>query len=112
MQRLTIGEIVFVELCHLRTFLGTYEQFISVLWNNILYWQCLEVFMEQRPDYITIVGKYDKKIYRKIILNLFRRPMPSTAQVRRSEYDKGDDNTDDKTYNPHTDTGTFIVLYM
>ena len=34
MQRLTIGEIVFIGLCHLQTFVGTYEQFISVLWNN------------------------------------------------------------------------------
>ena len=36
MQRLTIGEIVLVGLCHLRTAFGTYEQFISVLWNNFL----------------------------------------------------------------------------
>ena len=34
MQILTTGNIVFVGFCHLRTFFGTYEQFISVLWNN------------------------------------------------------------------------------
>ena len=47
MQRLTIGEIVFVGLYHFRTLFGTYEEFISVLWNNFFYWQCSLVFMEQ-----------------------------------------------------------------
>ena len=37
MERLTMGKIVFVGLCHLRTFFGTYEQFISVLWNGFFY---------------------------------------------------------------------------
>ena len=37
MQKLTTGNIVFVGFCHLRTFFGTYEQFISVLWNDFLY---------------------------------------------------------------------------
>ena len=32
-----MGEIVFVGLWHLRTFFGTYEQFISVLWNVFLW---------------------------------------------------------------------------
>ena len=32
-----MGKVVFVGLCHLRTFVGTYEQFISVLWNNFFY---------------------------------------------------------------------------
>ena len=36
MQRLTVGEIVFVRLWHIRTFFGTYEQFIRVLWNVFL----------------------------------------------------------------------------
>ena len=34
MQRLTMVKIVFVGLCDLLTFFGTYEQFISVLWNK------------------------------------------------------------------------------
>ena len=34
MQRLTIVKIVFVGFCDLLTFFGTYEQFISVLWND------------------------------------------------------------------------------
>ena len=34
MQRLTIGELVFVGFCHLRNIFGTYKQFISVLWND------------------------------------------------------------------------------
>ena len=42
-------KIVSVGLCHLRTFVGTYEQFISVLWNNFFNWECSEVFMELRP---------------------------------------------------------------
>ena len=28
---------MFVGLCHLRTFFGTYERFISVLWNEFFY---------------------------------------------------------------------------
>ena len=35
-----MGKIVFVGLCHLRTFVGTYEQFISVLWNDFFYCLC------------------------------------------------------------------------
>ena len=34
MDRLRMGKIVFIGLCHLQTFFGTYEQFISVLWND------------------------------------------------------------------------------
>ena len=37
MQRLTMVNIVFVRLSDLRTFFGTYEQFISVLWNDFFY---------------------------------------------------------------------------
>ena len=40
MQRLTMGEIVIVVICHLRTFFGTYEQFISCFFNVLFYWQC------------------------------------------------------------------------
>ena len=32
-----MGNKVVIGLCHLRTFVGTYEQFISVLWNDFLY---------------------------------------------------------------------------
>ena len=34
MQRLMMGKIVFIGLCHLQIVLGTNEQFISVLWNE------------------------------------------------------------------------------
>ena len=37
MDRLTMRKIVFIGLCHLRTIFGTYEQFISVLWNDFFY---------------------------------------------------------------------------
>ena len=37
MDRLTMGKIVLLGLCYLRTFFGTYEQFISVLWNIFFY---------------------------------------------------------------------------
>ena len=37
MEGLTMGKIVFVGLCHSQTFSGTYEQFISVLWNDFFY---------------------------------------------------------------------------
>ena len=36
MQKLTMGEIVYVGLCHLQTLVGTCEQFISVFWNVFL----------------------------------------------------------------------------
>ena len=29
-----------------------FSYFISVLWDDIFYWQCSYVFMEQRPDFI------------------------------------------------------------
>ena len=34
MQRLTMVKIVFIGFCDLLTIFGTYEQFISVLWND------------------------------------------------------------------------------
>ena len=40
MQRITMGEIMSVGLWHLQTLFGTYEQFLSVLWNVFLYSQC------------------------------------------------------------------------
>ena len=36
-QRSTMVNIVFVGLCHLRNYFGTYEQFIGVLWNDFIY---------------------------------------------------------------------------
>ena len=33
------GEIVIEVICHLQTLFGTYEQFISVFWNGLFYWQ-------------------------------------------------------------------------
>ena len=36
-DRLTLRKIVFIGLCHLRTFFVTYKQFIIVLWSDLFY---------------------------------------------------------------------------
>ena len=76
MQGLTMVNIVFVGLCDLRTCFGTYENFISVLWNDfsgtgmcVVY--CIKRFIEpllinlthiEKLDYISLTHYTNSKI--------------------------------------------------
>ena len=74
-----MGNIVVVGLCHLRTFFGTYEQFISVLWNEFF---VLTMF-------VSLYGTGPRVVYNTALIQQFTFAITFITISLKSDGDKG-----------------------